>query len=66
MPGIFLSYMNLLFILDVLRINAYLYWKRSQALFCGDDFKVGYTPERINPNDAKHTLTNTVKIVECL
>ena len=31
-PGI-LSYMNLLFILDVLRINAYLYWKRSQALF---------------------------------
>lgn len=27
------------------------------------DFKVGYSPERINPGDKNHTLTNTVKIV---
>jgi UDP-N-acetyl-D-galactosamine dehydrogenase len=27
------------------------------------DFKVGYSPERINPGDKVHTLTNTVKIV---
>ncbi len=37
--------------------------EKVSGLVCGDDFKVGYTPERINPNDAKHTLTNTVKIV---
>lgn len=37
--------------------------EKESGLVCGDDFKVGYTPERINPNDAKHTLTNTVKIV---
>lgn len=29
----------------------------------GVDFKVGYSPERINPGDKLHTLTNTVKIV---
>jgi len=28
-----------------------------------EDFKVGYSPERINPGDKVHTLTNTVKIV---
>lgn len=27
------------------------------------DFKVGYSPERINPGDPVHTLQNTVKIV---
>lgn len=29
----------------------------------GTDFKVGYSPERINPGDKIHTLSNTVKIV---
>jgi len=29
----------------------------------GIDFKVGYSPERINPGDKVHTLSNTVKIV---
>ncbi|MDX9881852.1 MAG: nucleotide sugar dehydrogenase [Prolixibacteraceae bacterium] len=29
----------------------------------GTDFKVGYSPERINPGDKEHTLANTVKIV---
>ncbi|WP_223265794.1 nucleotide sugar dehydrogenase [Vicingus serpentipes] len=28
-----------------------------------NDFKVGYSPERINPGDTKHTLTNVVKVV---
>ncbi|MBN2727793.1 MAG: nucleotide sugar dehydrogenase [Bacteroidales bacterium] len=28
-----------------------------------EDFCVGYSPERINPGDKVHTLTNTVKIV---
>lgn len=27
------------------------------------DFKVGYSPERINPGDKEHVLANTVKIV---
>ena len=27
------------------------------------DFNVGYSPERINPGDKKHSLTNVVKIV---
>jgi len=29
----------------------------------GVDYKYGYSPERINPGDKVHTLTNTVKIV---
>lgn len=29
----------------------------------GKDFKVGYSPERINPGDKKHSLANTVKII---
>ena len=28
-----------------------------------EDFKAGYSPERINPGDKVHTLTNTMKIV---
>ena len=27
------------------------------------DFKVGYSPERINPGDKEHTLTKIVKVV---
>lgn len=27
------------------------------------DFKVGYSPERINPGDKKHTLENIIKVV---
>ncbi len=33
------------------------------GLTAGVDFQVGYSPERINPGDRKHTLSNTVKIV---
>lgn len=28
-----------------------------------DDFKVGYSPERINPGDKEHTLSNVIKVV---
>ena len=27
------------------------------------DFKIGYSPERINPGDKKHTLTSIIKVV---
>ncbi len=32
-------------------------------LKCGEDFQVGYSPERINPCDEKHTLYNIPKII---
>lgn len=35
----------------------------ASGLHYGSDFKVGYSPERINPGDKKHTLQNTVKVV---
>ncbi len=35
----------------------------ESGLKCGVDFKVGYSPERINPGDKKHRLENIVKIV---
>ena len=37
--------------------------EHESELKCGTDFKVGYSPERINPGDKVHTLTNTIKIV---
>ena len=37
--------------------------EKISGLKLGVDFKVGYSPERINPGDKVHTLTNTVKIV---
>lgn len=33
------------------------------GLKVGIDFKLGYSPERINPGDTEHRLDNTVKIV---
>ena len=35
----------------------------ESGLKCGVDFKVGYSPERINPGDKVHTLTKIRKIV---
>lgn len=35
----------------------------ESGLKCGQDFKVGYSPERINPGDKVHRLENIVKIV---
>ena len=37
--------------------------ERYSGLDCGVDFKVGYSPERINPGDKVHRLENIRKIV---
>ena len=37
--------------------------ERQSGLKCGLDFKVGYSPERINPGDKIHRLENIHKIV---
>ena len=37
--------------------------EKSSGLKCGKDFKVGYSPERINPGDKVHRLENIHKIV---
>ncbi|MBD9766625.1 nucleotide sugar dehydrogenase, partial [Enterococcus faecium] len=37
--------------------------EKYSGLKCGVDFKVGYSPERINPGDKIHTLEKIVKIV---
>jgi UDP-N-acetyl-D-galactosamine dehydrogenase len=45
--------------------------EQISSLTLGNDFKVGYSPERINPGDKEHTIENIVKVVsgsdkECL
>ena len=35
----------------------------ESGLKCGVDWKIGYSPERINPGDKKHRLNNITKIV---
>jgi len=37
--------------------------EKESGLKCGADWKIGYSPERINPGDRVHTLTNIRKIV---
>ena len=37
--------------------------EETSGLKCGTDFKVGYSPERINPGDRVHTLTSIRKVV---
>lgn len=37
--------------------------EEKSGLKCGKDFKVGYSPERINPGDKIHRLENIKKIV---
>ena len=37
--------------------------EKESGLTCGVDFKVGYSPERINPGDKVHRLENIRKIV---
>ncbi len=37
--------------------------EEESGLHCGADFKVGYSPERINPGDMVHRLENIRKIV---
>lgn len=37
--------------------------ERESGLKCGSDFKIGYSPERINPGDKVHRLETITKIV---
>jgi UDP-N-acetyl-D-galactosamine dehydrogenase len=37
--------------------------EKMSGLRCGIDFKLGYSPERINPGDREHPLEKIVKIV---
>ena len=40
--------------------------EEKSGLFCGQDFKIGYSPERINPGDKVHRLRSITKIVSGL
>ena len=37
--------------------------EKESGLKFQEDFKVGYSPERINPGDKEHTLQNVIKVV---
>ncbi len=37
--------------------------EEESGLKCGVDFKVGYSPERINPGDKVHTVDKIIKVV---
>ncbi len=37
--------------------------EKISGLKCGKDFKLGYSPERINPGDKEHTFTKIKKVV---
>lgn len=40
--------------------------EKYSGMKCGVDFKVGFSPERINPGDRLHTLENTTKVVSAI
>lgn len=40
--------------------------EKMSGLQCGVDFKIAYSPERINPGDKVHTLKNIHKIVSAM
>jgi UDP-N-acetyl-D-glucosamine/UDP-N-acetyl-D-galactosamine dehydrogenase len=37
--------------------------EKESGMKCGEDFKVGYSPERINPGDKIHRLETIIKVV---
>ena len=37
--------------------------EEHSGLTAGKDFKIGYSPERINPGDRIHTFENITKVV---
>lgn len=37
--------------------------EKHSKMKCGKDFKIGYSPERINPGDKEHTLEKITKLV---
>ena len=40
--------------------------ERASGMTCGADFKVGYSPERLNPGDREHSLENITKVVSAV
>lgn len=36
---------------------------QGSGLICGEDFHLGYSPERINPGDKKHTVDAITKVI---
>ena len=40
--------------------------EKESGLRCGSDFKVGYSPERINPGDKEHQLETVTKVVSAV
>jgi UDP-N-acetyl-D-galactosamine dehydrogenase len=37
--------------------------EKNSGLSCGEGFRIGYSPERINPGDSQHELASITKIV---
>jgi len=37
--------------------------EKVSGLKCGQDFKLGYSPERINPGDKVHTIDKVIKVI---
>ena len=37
--------------------------EQESGMTCGEDFTLGYSPERINPGDKEHTVDKIVKVV---
>ena len=37
--------------------------EKASGLVCGEDFYIGYSPERVNPGDRSHTVETITKIV---
>ena len=37
--------------------------EKESGLRCGEDFKIGYSPERINPGDKEHSVDKITKVV---
>jgi UDPglucose 6-dehydrogenase/UDP-N-acetyl-D-galactosamine dehydrogenase len=37
--------------------------EKQSGLRCGEDFKIAYCPERINPGDPEHTIGRSTKVV---
>ncbi len=37
--------------------------EQASGLICGEDFFLGYSPERINPGDREHTIDKITKVV---
>lgn len=53
--------MNLLFILGCTEDVCIPILEKESGMKCGVDFKVGYSPERINPGDKVHRLEIYIK-----